>query len=72
MQGLSESYLDYLRVEKIGNIYSVRLGKFKDYTTAAIFLETINPPLDESLIVKTSYSDDKIIRLYKIGERPIL
>lgn len=61
---LSGKALDYLRIEKIGNIYSVRLGKFDDYISAAGFLETVRPRLSEVLILKAFIKDDRIVRLY--------
>lgn len=65
VQGLNEKELDYLRIEKIGKFYSLRLGKFEDYTTAKKFLQAIKPQLSTAIIMKAYIIDERIVRLYK-------
>jgi hypothetical protein len=65
MERLNGRERDYLRIEKVNNIYSVRLGKFEDYINAAEFLQTVRPQLSTVLILKAFIKDERIIRLYK-------
>jgi cell division protein FtsN len=41
VKGLNEKELDYLRIEKIGKFYGVRLGKFISIAEAKIKLESV-------------------------------
>ncbi len=50
-QQLNEKELDYLRIEKVGKFYSVRLGKFEGYSTAKEFLQAIKPQLSTAIIL---------------------
>ena len=70
VQGLNEKELDYLRIEKIGAFYSVRLGKFKDYTTAEKSFEAMKPRLSTAIILKAYIKDERIIRLYPKKIKP--
>ncbi len=65
IQGLNGKELDYLRIEKVGEFYSVRLGKFDGYTATKKFLRSINTKLSEALILKAYIKDERIIRLFK-------
>ena len=71
-KGVVGRELNYLRIEKVGKFYSVRLGKFSGYAAAVRLLQTINPQLADAIILETTYSDDKIMRLFQIIEKPIL
>jgi cell division protein FtsN len=62
---LDEKKLDYLRIEKVGKYYSVRIGKFKDYATAEKLLQAIKPRLSPAIILKAYIKNDRIMRLYK-------
>jgi tetratricopeptide (TPR) repeat protein len=64
VQGFNEKELDNLRIEKIGAFYSVRLGKFKDYTTAENFIKAMKPRLSTAIILKAYIKDKRIIKLY--------
>jgi cell division protein FtsN len=65
IQSLEERELDYLRIEEMGKLYTVRLGRFKDYTTAGKILKAIKPLYSEAVIVKGFTKDAKIKKLYK-------
>ena len=65
IQGLKEKELDYLRIEKIGKFYSVRLRKFENYATAKNFLQEIKPRVSEAIILKAHIKNERIIRLYE-------
>jgi len=63
-QTLEENQLDYLRIEKVGIFYAVRIGKFKDYTTADKFIRIIQPQRSTAIILKAYIKDERIIKLY--------
>jgi tol-pal system protein YbgF len=63
-QQLNEKELDYLRIEKVGKFYSVRLGKFDDRVIAEKYLQAIKPHLSTAIILKAYIKDEKFIRLY--------
>jgi len=62
---LNDIKLDNLRIEKIGDFYSVRLGKFKAYSKAEQLNKTITPYFSQSYILKAYIKDERIVRLYK-------
>ncbi len=64
VQGLTKKKLDYLRMEKVGKFYSVRLGKFEDRLIAEKFLQAIKSQLSTAIILKAYIKDKRIIRLY--------
>ena len=61
---LNENELDSLRIEKIGEFDAVRVGKFKDYTTAKKYLQAVKPRISSAIIMKTRMKN-MIKRLYK-------
>jgi tetratricopeptide (TPR) repeat protein len=56
--------LDYLRIEKVGKFYSVRLGKFEDDTSAEKFLRLIKSRLPEAIILNAYIINERITRSY--------
>ena len=79
VQGLNEKQLDYLRIEKIGNFYSVRLGKFEDNAAAEKFLEEVKPHLPTAIVRDAYFIEERIVKIYKpslqgkpkVEEKPI-
>jgi hypothetical protein len=65
LQSLNKNDPSFLRIEKVGKYYTVRLGSFEDYETAMKFLHDINHPLSEAIILKAYIKNERIIRLYK-------
>lgn len=65
LQTLNKKEHDYLRIEKIGKFYTVRLGKFDDYDNTDKFLEAIKPPLSTAVILKAYIKNERIIKLYR-------
>ena len=63
-QGLNEKDLDYLRIEKIGDYYSVRIGNYNNQATAEKYLQAMSPHLSEALIRKAYLIDERIRRIY--------
>ena len=79
VQGLNEKQLDYLRIEKIGNFYSVRLGKFEDNAAAEKFLEGVKPHFPTAIVRDAYFIEERIVKIYKpslqgkpkVEEKPI-
>jgi hypothetical protein len=65
VQRLYEKELDYLRIEKIGKFYSIRLGKFENPLNADKVLQTIKTHLPSAIRLKAYIKDERILRLYK-------
>jgi hypothetical protein len=65
MNRLNRENLDYLRIEKVGKFYAVRLGRFKDYSAAKEFTQAVKPHLSTVIALKAHIKDDRIIRLYR-------
>ncbi len=69
-QKLNKKELAYLRIEKVGDFYSVRLGKFKDYRTAKKFLQALKTRLPGAIILKSYIKPDRITRTFKDSAAP--
>jgi hypothetical protein len=54
----------FMRIEKIGKIYALRIGAFKDYSAADQFLQTHKTLLKRAIILKVRISEDRIIQRY--------
>jgi hypothetical protein len=65
VQVLNAKEVDYIRIEKVGNYYTVRLGKFLDYASVEGFLQDIKPQLSEAVILKAHIKNERLIRLYE-------
>lgn len=61
---LNQEDLNYLRVEKIGQYYSVRLGKFADRMDAEKITQSVKRYYPSALIMKAYIKDERIIKLY--------
>jgi hypothetical protein len=64
VQTLDEKGLAHLRIEKIGKYYAVRLGKFKDRISAENYVQTIEPELPGSIVLRARVHDERIIDIY--------
>jgi len=63
VQVLNAKEIDYLRIEKVGNYYTVRLGKFLDYASVEGVLQDIKPQISEAVILKAHIKNERLIRL---------
>jgi tetratricopeptide (TPR) repeat protein len=61
---LDKDKLDYLRIEKLGKYYTLRLGKFGNHSAAKNFFKTVKPRLPKAIIRQTYLKNKKIIKLY--------
>ncbi len=59
---LNDKELDHLRIEKVGEFNTVRLGKFEDLQSAGEFLSSIKSRLAEALILNAYIKDNRIIQ----------
>lgn len=62
---LNGEKLDYLRIEKIGKFYAVRLGKFKDYTDTEKFSREISDHISDIQIMKAYIKDERIKKIHR-------
>ena len=62
---LVEQKLEYLRTERIGEYYSLRLGKFDGHASAEKFLKTIKSQLPLAMVMKAYYKEERIVRMYE-------
>jgi hypothetical protein len=65
LQSLNEKNLNLLRIEKVGEYYTVRLGKFENYIRAQKFLQKNQPQLLTAIILKAYIKNERIIKLYE-------
>ena len=63
LRSLNENNRDFLRIEKVGKYYTVRLGRFENYETAQTFLQEMPLQLSEAIILKAHIKNERIIRL---------
>lgn len=60
LKALKNKKYDYLRIEKIGKYYAVRLGRFTDYYTAKQFMAKFS--LSKAVILDAYIKQERIIR----------
>jgi hypothetical protein len=63
LQILNGKKFNFLRIEKIGKYYSVRLGKFIDYNLAEQFMIAAKPELSNAVILSAYIKKERIIRM---------
>ena len=61
---LTSEDLAYLRIEKVGQYYAVRIGKFREWSNAEIFHHKIRPQLSSAIIVQAHIKDERIEKLH--------
>ncbi len=64
-KGLKDENIDYLRVEKIGRYYSVRLGKFKNKAEAEKSLHLVKRHVAAAMTMKSYFIKERMIKLYR-------
>ena len=62
--GLDERERAHLRIEKIGNYYAVRVGKFNDRISADKFIQARAAKFTGAIILKSWFHEKRIIKLY--------
>jgi tetratricopeptide (TPR) repeat protein len=66
-KGLKGKDADFLRVEKIGKFYSVRIGKFDDRSSAEALRKSALAVVSSAITMDVYFKEDRIV---KIIERP--
>ena len=61
---LKKTDLDHLRVEQIGRLYPVRLGRFGDRESAVSFLKRLTPHLPRAIVLKVPIKEENILAVY--------
>jgi hypothetical protein len=72
LQVLNGKEFGFLRIEKIGKYYSVRLGRFDNYNTTEKFFKVIKPQLSTAIILKAYIKNERIIKLYEYDQKQSL
>ncbi len=61
---LDQYDLDNLRIEKIGQFYSVRLGRYDSYISAKEFYQRIKKDVPGAAVVKAYIKEERIVKAY--------
>jgi len=64
---LKREEADFLRIEKIGKFYAVRLGKFKDRINTERVIIDIEHLLDSALIMTAYIKENRIKKIYNVS-----
>jgi tetratricopeptide (TPR) repeat protein len=61
-----ESHIrDYLRIERVGKYFPLRLGLFKSRMEALAFLQSVKPTIPSAIVVKSIFVDERIKQMYR-------
>ncbi len=60
MESLTKKYCSFLRVEKVGSFYTVRLGRFESYGSAEIFINSVASHMPKAMILKTMFMNERL------------
>ncbi len=71
LQILNGKEFSFLRIEKIGKYYSVRVGRFTDYNEAEQFIIAAKPDLSNANILEAYIKEERIIR-FNAGSLSVL
>ncbi len=61
---LNKQEIDYLRIEKIGKFYAVRLGKFKTRSDSEKLYQAVKTHISKAVIMKAYMKNERVIKLY--------
>jgi tetratricopeptide (TPR) repeat protein len=64
MNILNKEEIDYLRIEKVGKFYAVRLGKFENRSDSEKLYMAVKIHISKALIMKAYMKNERIIKLY--------
>lgn len=64
-QKLNKDNLAFLRIERIGRFYTVRIGKFNDLGKAEQFLISNQPALSGAIVMNAYMKDERIEKIYE-------
>jgi len=60
MEVFAKKYRSFLRVEKVGTFYTVRLGKFESYSSSEKYLKSLIPKKSKARILKAFLKFDRV------------
>jgi tetratricopeptide (TPR) repeat protein len=63
-QVLNEKELEYLRIEKVGKYYTVRLAKYEDNDSIRKFLKSIKSRIPSAISRKSYFIEERIVKSY--------
>lgn len=66
IQKISAEDLEFLRIEKIGSYYSLRVGKFKERAGSEEVYKKIKAEMPDAIIMDAYIKDKRIVRLYTV------
>ena len=69
---LKEEYLQDLRIEKIKGYFCVRLGKFRDYSSAKALLARTRNVTPGAVILKSKRANEQVISTYEKTSFPLI
>ena len=69
--GLKEADLEHLRIEKIGDFYSVRIGRFDNYADADSLFKDVRSLIDSTIIVSAYYREERIVKFHGASPPPV-
>ncbi len=64
LEKLEEHERDYLRIEKIGKFYAIRVGNFDTQSEAQNFINSVKSRISPAAIMKAYIKNERIIQLY--------
>jgi hypothetical protein len=64
IRNMNDADLDNLRIEKVGEYYTVRLGSFDHYVTAMKFLNAMNSRLSSAIVLNANIKNERIVKLH--------
>lgn len=62
--GLQEADLEHLRIEKIGNFYSVRIGRFDNQAAVDSLFRDVRPIIGSAITMTAYYREERIVKLH--------
>ncbi len=65
MNSLNREKLDYLRIEKVGKFYAVRIGKFEDHADTEIFIRQVKSHLSDILVMKAYLKNERVTKIHR-------
>ncbi len=69
--GLQEADLEHLRIEKIGNYYSVRIGRFDNQADVDSLFRNVRSLIGSAITTTAYYREERIVKLHGASPPPV-
>jgi hypothetical protein len=69
--GLQEADLEHLRIEKIGNFYTVRIGRFDNQADVDSLLNDVRSLIGSAITITAYYREERILKLHGASSPPV-